>query len=38
VIYHHADGEKVFAPTKGVVPKQGEIFEIPIRESLPSPR
>ena len=38
VIYHHADGEKVVAPTKGVIPKQGEIFKIPIRESLPSPR
>lgn len=33
VIYHHADGEKVVAPKNGIVPKQGEIFQIPFRES-----
>ena len=33
VIYHHADGEKVVAPKNGIVPKQGETFQIPFRES-----
>ncbi|MCI0615600.1 MBL fold metallo-hydrolase [bacterium] len=33
VIYHHADGEKVVPPKNGIVPKQGEIFQIPFRES-----
>lgn len=33
VIYHHQNGEKVEAPKGGIVPKQGEIFTIPIRES-----
>ena len=33
VIYHHEDGEKVVAPKHGIVPKQGEIFQIPFRES-----
>jgi hypothetical protein len=32
VIYHHEDGEKVVAPSNGIVPKQGEIFQIPFRE------
>jgi L-ascorbate metabolism protein UlaG (beta-lactamase superfamily) len=33
VIYHHEDGEKVDPPVNGIVPKQGQIFEIPFRES-----
>jgi L-ascorbate metabolism protein UlaG (beta-lactamase superfamily) len=33
VIYHHEDGEKVVEPKNGIVPKQGEIFQIPFPES-----
>jgi L-ascorbate metabolism protein UlaG (beta-lactamase superfamily) len=33
VIYHHQDGEKVVTQSNSIVPKQGEIFEIPFRES-----
>jgi L-ascorbate metabolism protein UlaG (beta-lactamase superfamily) len=33
IIYHHADGEKITAPTNSIVPKQGQIFEIPFAKS-----
>jgi L-ascorbate metabolism protein UlaG (beta-lactamase superfamily) len=33
VIYHHEDGEKVDAPNNGIIPKQGEIFQIPFHKS-----
>lgn len=32
-MYHHADGEKVVSLQKSILPKQGEVFHIPFRES-----